>query len=264
MTPDHEYEPTDPRTYFGPLADGYDRFRPGYPDAAIDYVLEGLPGPVTAADVGAGTGISSRALAIRGVRVTAIEPNDGMRLVAQRMSASIEPAPVFRAGTGETTGLGDASVDLVVCAQSFHWLEPRVALAEFHRILRPGGRLALMWNVRADEATGFAAAYEDIMRQAQDDAARRGLVVRRERTGDALDLRPWFTDMASASYDNAQPLTRDGLLGRARSASYFPPAGSAERSRLERSLLDAHGEHAAPDGVVSLEQQTRVTIATRA
>src|SRR5205814_3482627 len=130
----------------------YRRYRPDYPAAAIETALEGLgdPARLLIADVGAGTGISSRLLAARGARVIAIEPNTEMR-------AAAEPHPriTWRAGTGEATGLEAASVDLVMCAQAFHWFRADEALAEFHRVIRPGGRLALMWNNRdrRDEPT---------------------------------------------------------------------------------------------------------------
>src|SRR5439155_1443196 len=96
-----------------------------------------------AADVGAGTGIASRQLAAHGVRVLAVEPNAEMRAAAIR-----HPGIEWRAGTAEATGLDSGIVGLVLCAQAFHWFRAQHALAEFSRILRPGGRLALMWNSR--------------------------------------------------------------------------------------------------------------------
>ncbi len=132
-----------PTSRFANRAEDYKKFRPTYPAAAIDAVIEGLAEArtLTAADIGAGTGISSRLLADRGVRVIAIEPNAAMREAA-------EPHPLvqWREGTAERTGLGDHAVDLVVCAQAFHWFEPVAAVREFGRVLKRGGRLALMWN----------------------------------------------------------------------------------------------------------------------
>ncbi len=103
--------------------------------------------------MGAGTGICSRLLADRGARVLAIEPNDAMRAAAED-----HPRVEWQRGTAERTGLEDSGVDLVVCAQAFHWFEPQAALQEFHRILRPGGRLALIWNKR-DNSDPFTAGY---------------------------------------------------------------------------------------------------------
>jgi SAM-dependent methyltransferase len=121
LPPDAALDRLDPTGRFTNRAEDYAKHRPSYPDAAIDAVLMGLGAPpdLVAADVGAGTGISSRALAARGLRVVAIEPNAAMR-------AKAEPHPrvEWRDGTGERTGLPPASVDLVLCAQAFHWLDP--------------------------------------------------------------------------------------------------------------------------------------------
>src|SRR5690606_36647496 len=110
----------------------------GYPPALIDAILGGLDAPIRAADVGAGTGISARALAQRGVEVVAVEPN-----AAMRAAAAPHPRVTWREGTADDTGLPDGAVDLVLVAQAFHWFDPPGALREFHRILRPGGRLAI-------------------------------------------------------------------------------------------------------------------------
>jgi len=140
--PLHELAPT---TRFSDRAADYVRYRPDYPAAAIDRMLAGLrtPPEIVAADVGAGTGISARRLAERGARVWAVEPNAEMRA-----AAAPHPLVTWHDGTAEATGLDRASVDLVLCAQAFHWFRPPEAVAEFARILRPGGRLAIVWNRR--------------------------------------------------------------------------------------------------------------------
>jgi ubiquinone/menaquinone biosynthesis C-methylase UbiE len=133
----------NPLSRFCDLASDYAKYRPSYPAAAIDFILEGIDTqlPIVVADVGAGTGISSRLLAERGVRVIAIEPNADMR-----QAAAPHPLVEFRQATAEATSLSDASVDLVTCFQSFHWFNPEPTLLEFHRILKPSGRLAAVWN----------------------------------------------------------------------------------------------------------------------
>src|SRR5262245_44915731 len=157
MTPDPPFDLTamNPTGRFSGRAEDYRRYRPDYPAAALDAILEGLgePSRLVAADVGAGTGISSRLLADRGVRVVAIEPNEAMRA-----AAAPHPLVEFREGTAERTGLAEATLDLVLCAQSFHWFRAKEALAEFRRVLRPGGRVALLWNER-NLADPMTAAY---------------------------------------------------------------------------------------------------------
>ena len=125
----------NPLGRFSDRASDYVKYRPSYPAAAIDAILDGLgePSQLTAADIGAGTGISSRLLAQRGVRVLAIEPNAEMRQAADP-HALVE----FRAGNSEATNLPDTSIDLVTCFQSFHWFNPVLTLPEFRRILKPG------------------------------------------------------------------------------------------------------------------------------
>jgi ubiquinone/menaquinone biosynthesis C-methylase UbiE len=113
-----------------------------------------------AADIGAGTGISSRLLAERGISVIAIEPNTEMR-----QAAKSHELVEFREGTAEVTNLPDASVDLVTCFQSFHWFNPETSLLEFHRILKPSGQLALVWNNR-DKNDEFTDEYSRLIRAA--------------------------------------------------------------------------------------------------
>ena len=108
----------DPTGRFADRASDYVKYRPSYPASAIDAVLGGCgePSSLHAADIGAGTGISARLLGDRGVRMVAVEPN-----AAMRNSAEPHPGVVFHDGTAEVTNLNDAAVDLVLCAQAFHW-----------------------------------------------------------------------------------------------------------------------------------------------
>lgn len=237
-----------PTTRFGDRATDYARFRPSYPAAAIDYALEGLPAgsALIAADIGAGTGIASRLLADRGVRVLAVEPNEAMR---QR--AEPHPLVTFRVGTAEATGLESGSVDLVLCAQAFHWFRPAEALAEFGRILKPTGRLVLILNEREpdDAATRvFSAAVVA--------ASDRELP---EGSGASIEnaLREAGRWVSPATFPNRQSLTQEGLIGRARSASYIHKEGP----RYERLLLDLERlwvTHHDANGEVTLLYRTVV------
>jgi SAM-dependent methyltransferase len=150
----------NPLARFSDRASDYVKYRPSYPAAAIDAILDrlGEPSQLTAADLGAGTGISSRLLAQRGVRVFAIEPNGEMRQAAAP-HALVE----LRAGTSEATNLPDTSIDLVTCFESFHWFNPVLTLPEFRRILKPGGRLAVVWNLR-DRSDPVTLGYTQITR----------------------------------------------------------------------------------------------------
>jgi SAM-dependent methyltransferase len=247
-------EGLDPTGRFSNRAADYARHRPTYPAGAIDAVLEGLgrASGLVAADVGAGTGISATLLAERGVRVTAVEPNRAMR-----EAAAPHPLVEWREGTAEATGLPGASVDLVLCAQSFHWFRPEAASSEFHRILVPRGRLALVWNERdpRDETT---ARYGRVVEDAGRDE------VRRMRSIEVESPLPGFTPPREVVVEgHVQSLDADGLLGRAMSASYVPTSGAAHDA-VVRDLRALHAEHAGADGRVRLVYRTRVFLFERA
>ncbi|MEA9983982.1 class I SAM-dependent methyltransferase [Subtercola sp. RTI3] len=138
---------------FGLAVDDYERGRPSYPAAAVDWMLaQSSPNePPSAADlvivdVGAGTGKFTASFAERGLNVTAVEPDSAMRA---RFSARFPHVEALE-GTGESLPLPDTSVDLVTFAQAWHWVDVEAASAEIARVLKPGGTLGLIWNIRDD------------------------------------------------------------------------------------------------------------------
>jgi SAM-dependent methyltransferase len=243
-----------PTTRFTSRARDYARNRPGYPAAAIDHVLAGLgpPRSLRAVDVGAGTGISARLLAARGVPVVAVEPNRAMRRAARP-----HPRVRFRAGTAERTGLPAGACDLVLCAQAFHWFEPQAALAEFTRLLRPSGRLAIVWNLRS-AADPFTAAYTRILRR----TAGKRLTAAALPAQAPILRRAGFHDVRRAVFPGHQWLDLPGLLGRARSSSYAPPSGRALAS-MEDALTALHARFSDRRGRVRLVYRTVVYTGTR-
>lgn len=247
-TPRFELAPT---TRFADRASDYAQFRPSYPREAIDAALHGLVAErLVAADIGAGTGISSRRLADRGVRVLAIEPN-----AAMRESAESHANVTFMEGRGEASGLDGSSVDLVLCAQAFHWFKPREAFVEFRRILKPGGRLVFMINER-DDADPPMRDYNAALRKAAERELSEGM---RSSIEDAL--RAESLEAAPQFFTHTQALSREGLIGRARSASYVPKAGP----RHEELLCDLEGlwaRHRNSEGFVTLGYRTLVFVVT--
>jgi SAM-dependent methyltransferase len=131
-----------PAESFALVADAYERGRPGCPEAAVRWLAGDEACDVV--DLGAGTGKLTRSLAALGHRVTAVEP---LREMRARFEAVLPGIPVL-AGSAERIPLADGAVDVVVCAQSFHWFDHARALPEIARVLRRGGRLALVWNTR--------------------------------------------------------------------------------------------------------------------
>lgn len=245
----------NPLERFSNRAADYAKYRPTYPAAAIDYLLAGLPQPdqLAVADVGAGTGISARLLADRGAQVWAIEPNAAMREAAEP-----HPRVEVLAGTAEQTGLPDRSVDLVLCAQSFHWFEPIAALSEFQRILHPAGRVALMWNDR-DQTDELTRDYSAII----DRAADRQVFDRSDRkSSDALAESRLFTHYRAHSFAHVQPLSPTQLMGLALSASYIPKQGAAyDRLLIDLQQLCDRWTVRSNDGLVYLAYQTHVYLA---
>jgi len=244
----------NPTGRFSDRAADYTRHRPDYPAAAFDAMLDGLgePASITAADVGAGTGISSRQLASRGVRVLAIEPNAEMRSAADG-AAGVE----WRDGTAERTGLADTSVALVLCAQAFHWFRAGEALAEFHRVLVPGGRLALMWNTR-DRADPLTRGYVEAIHAVNGEHPAE----MRPFDHGGIEAGGRFEPARLVRVPNAQRLDRDGLIGRAASASYVPREGAAFE-QLVRLLSDVWARHRDAAGLVTMRYETRLWLATR-
>ena len=138
----------------------YAQGRPDYPDGVLQWLQNalGIGAGQAVVDLGAGTGKFTKLLLKAGADVIAVEPVDAMR---EQLAASVTGAKIF-SGSGAAIPLENASVDAVICAQSFHWFATEAALREIHRVLKPGGRLGLVWNVR-DDSCDWAAAITAII-----------------------------------------------------------------------------------------------------
>ncbi|MGW0738143.1 class I SAM-dependent methyltransferase [Streptomyces sp. NPDC002851] len=146
---------TDFALSFDSVAAQYAAARPGYPPELLDAVEELTGRPLhgtRALDVGAGTGIATRLLAVRGARVVAIEPGPGM---GRRFRAALPDVPLLRA-VGDALPLTDATADLITYAQSWHWTDPKRSVPEALRVLAPGGALALWRNIPDPDVTWAA------------------------------------------------------------------------------------------------------------
>lgn len=242
----------NPLSRFSDRATDYAKYRPSYAEETIPIILKGLgnPSSLVAVDVGAGTGISSRLLAQRGVRVLAIEPNPAMR-----DTAAPHPFVEFREGTAEATNLPDASVDLVTCFQAFHWFDPEPTLVEFHRILKRSGQLAVVWNDR-DQDDEFTSNYIRLIQLASNHHAaesRLGAV-------DPLLANPLFTDIHCHSFSHRQELDLEGLMGCTMSFSYIPREGKAQQ-QLIADLTQLYEHNCNENGFVYLTYCTSVYLA---
>ncbi|GLW28552.1 class I SAM-dependent methyltransferase [Actinoplanes regularis] len=151
-----DQDTTSAASSFGAAAAAYERGRPPYPETAIDFLLP--PGRPRVLDLGAGTGKLTRQIRERGLDVLAVDPSEGMlgelRRAIPEISAQI--------GTAEHIPLPDASVDVVLVAQAWHWIDPARAIPEIARVLTPTGRLGLIWNLR-DERTDWVRRLGNII-----------------------------------------------------------------------------------------------------
>lgn len=225
----------DPRDRFAAAADAYQRHRPSYPPALLDWILavSGLKPGAAAADVGCGTGISTRLLAERGLDVVGIDPSEQMLDRARRAGGAR-----YQRGEAAATGLPDASCDLVSAGQAFHWFDLRQALLEFSRILRPDGCCAAFWNVR-HLAGAFIEEYDLLLRTY---STEYEVLAKPAATSEAIRNAPEVADLREAEFGNEQRLDGSGLLGRAYSSSYVIH-GVADRAAFDAALARLFDRH---------------------
>jgi ubiquinone/menaquinone biosynthesis C-methylase UbiE len=236
----------DSRERFGSRVADYVRYRPGYPAELVSALFDdGVdPAALRAADIGSGTGIFTRLLLERGVAVTGVEPNANMRTAAESWLRSFEKFTSLE-GSAEETGLEDAGFDLVTAAQAFHWFHNPRTRAEFARILKPEGRLALVWNRRRLDDP-LQQSYDALLREL---APEYDKVNHLTLDDDEIGLFFETGKMTVSAFDNHQQLDFEGLSGRLRSASYCPAEDSSEYRRLVAKLEQLFARHAV-GGVV--------------
>ena len=237
MSPSNSISPTH---RFTTRVENYRRYRPGYPPELLPFLVEhaGLTPRSVVGDVGAGTGLLTQMLLEHGCTVFAVEPNRAMRRAAEEAHGG---HPNFHSvdAAAEATTLPDHSIDLVAAAQAFHWFDRPKAKREFQRILKPGGRVALIWNTR-DESNPMAAAYQAILEQycPEYPLVVHTKVASPEALHDFFAPHPFHT----TAFPNAHSLDYPALEGRLLSSSYAPmpdhpnhqPMLAALRSAFDR------------------------------
>lgn len=227
-------DPKDSRERFTAAADDYDRYRPDYSAELLDWIVAtaGIQPGARVADVGCGTGISTRFLAARGFQTVGVDPNEEM-LARARNHGGAE----YVRGEAAATNLPDRSFALVTVAQAFHWFDVGPTMREFQRILIPDGWCAAFWNKR--DQTPFLSEYDRLLETIGE--YRRvpkfaDAVQRIETTRNVRSLR-------SAEFRHVQIVDREGVFGRFASSSYVVHS-EVPRQELERKLGELFDRHA--------------------
>ncbi len=218
-----------PHRFSGPAAAAYDAGRAPYvPEVVL--ALQLPPAPARVLDLAAGTGLLSRALLEAGHEVVAVEPDPDM---AARLPVEAEE----HQATAEATGLPDACVDAVVVGDAWHWFEPDDAAAEVHRVLRPRGRLALVWRwsdpeLRPPELAAYYALLEEVR---GDHPSLHG-----EQGREAFPRHPGFAPLVHQRVPFVRRMDRAALVAEAASASYVNTLEEREAFMvaIEGSLVD--------------------------
>jgi SAM-dependent methyltransferase len=245
---------------FAKEAVAYSRGRPNYPLEVSDWLTTTLgigPGTV-AVDVGAGTGKFTRLLDNTGASVYAVEPVDAMR---EQLVTDL-PGVNALSGTAQNLPFPDGYADVIVCAQAFHWFATNTVLAEFHRVLKPGGRLALVWNVR-DESVDWVATLTEIIVPFEGDAPRfhKGdwrVPFQNQSTG--------FTDLEEThfGYHHVGP-PDEVIMDRFMSVSFIAALPEKDNAAVRQSIGNLIAAHPALRGqaIVRFPYTTRAFLSTR-
>lgn len=243
-----------PEQRFSDRVENYVRYRPGYPQEIIPLLQReaGLSPQSVIADIGSGTGISAGLFLKAGFTVHAVEPNGDMRAAAERMLSHV---PRFHSvnASAQATTLPDHSIDLIVAAQAFHWFNTPETRAEFTRILRPGGHIALIWNERKLDSTPFLRAFEQLLLTFGTDYT----AIRHENVNTA-SLSSFFSGpYVTHTFANEQRFDFEGLKGRLLSSSYAPGPHQPHHEDMLAELRRIYDAHQVA-GQVCFEYDTRV------
>jgi ubiquinone/menaquinone biosynthesis C-methylase UbiE len=234
------------RLSFDSVADVYERSRPEYAPDALAWIARRLRLD-RVLDLGAGTGKLTRQLMALGADVVAVEPGDEMRAVLARSVPGVD----VRAGSAEEIPLEDASVDAITVAQAFHWFRVNEALREMHRVLRPGGGFALLWN-EWDEEDALMRALNEVVNTLRPQGTHGG------RHYEALQESELFGPREEQSFHHADEVPAAVAVERVSSVSALAAAETPDR---ERALAEVRKIVGA--GTVRFPMLTKVYIADR-
>lgn len=239
---------------FSNRVENYIKYRPGYPKEILEVFASEMNLTETSviADIGSGTGISARLFLENGNAVFGVEPNAAMRAAAEEF---LKDFPRFQSvdGTAENTNLPDGSVDFVIAAQAFHWFDKDKTPAEFERILRANGFVALIWNERQLDSNAFLRDYEELLKKYGTDYEK----VRHDNLDKEIFEKSFQAVFDVKTFLNVQTLDFEGLKGRLLSSSYMP---SENDSRFEPMLIELQRlfEKYAESGKIQILYNTNI------
>lgn len=248
--------PIDATQRFSDRVDAYVRYRPSYPPQLINTLQSefGLHAGQTVGDVGSGTGISARLFLDAGCAVHAIEPNSKMRAAAERDLANF-PGFCSYEGTAEQTPLPSSFLDWYVAAQAFHWFDVPAARLEAQRIIKPDGRVLLVWNDRRSDSP-FLEAYERFLHEHGTDYAQ---VTHRNVLAEARVPAFLGCEPAMREFPYSQQFDWEGLRGRALSSSYIPGPTHQHHGPMLVALREVFDRFATA-GLVEFQYVTRAFV----
>lgn len=247
----------DYKTRFSNRVSDYVKYRPHYPPAVLDLLHRtiALQAGWVVADIGSGTGISAELFLEFGCQVYAVEPNAEMRAAAESI---LGDRPGFHSvdASAEATTLPDASVDLVLAAQAWHWFDHAATVSEFRRIARPGCYFAAMWNQRLRDSSPFLKAYDEVLHRLGVDY--QAISNKWEANVDNFS-RIFGVPFRGLTAPNQQRFDFEGLKGRSLSSSYVPQVGQQRHDELLFALHELFDRY-QQSGLVTFDYTTEIFV----
>lgn len=236
---------------FSDRVENYIKYRPHYPNEIIDFLNKecGLDKSKIVADIGSGPGISCENFIENGNNVYAVEPNDGMRLAAEKIFADSKNFISIN-GTAEATTLENGSIDFIISGQAFHWFDKDRCRTEFRRILKKDGYTVLMWNEKT-ESNNFMKSYYDLIRKFGKDYE----LINHSNVNDDIITKFYSPGSFKKKYfRHVHTLEYKGLEGRLLSSSYIPLKGvEFQKMMLElKTIFEEYNDN----GIVGMEYET--------
>jgi SAM-dependent methyltransferase len=241
-------------TRFSDRVDNYIKYRPHYPPQILDYVKAQnvLSDDSVIADIGSGTGISTELFLKNVNTVYAVEPNKEMREAAERLLSGYKNF-ISVNGTAESTTLPNESIDLIIAGQAFHWFDIPNAITEFKRILKSGGNVVLMWNVKQLDSSPFMRDYEKMLLEYGTDYQE----VKHENLGEDIFKKFYANGCDVKTFPNEQVFDLEGLKGRLLSSSYAPNEQSEDYKPMITVLETIFNKH-NKNGKITFDYITQV------